>query len=270
MTKDNQTNLAKDIKDLIDQGLNQSSDKASHKQIITFWQIGQRISQELDKSPYHNSIIKDLSQEINFDKSKLSRCLSFFKIYPKIPHSNNNNLKWSHYSILITIKDDNLRHQLQSQIIKESWSKQKLLFAIKQYHQNLNQPNNNQILTRPSKPLYLYQAHIVEIIDGDTILVNLDLGFDVFKQQRIRLANINAAELKTPKGQKAYQFLITKLQNPDCIIIQTNKIDIYGRYIGHIFYDPLSTLSPQEIFIKGIYLNEEMLQKRLAEGYFMR
>ncbi len=85
--------------------LNQINDEASHQQITTYWQIGQRINQELENSqnPYHNSIIKDLSQEIDFDNSKLSRCLNFFKSYSQVP--NENSLNWSHYRVLITIKD---------------------------------------------------------------------------------------------------------------------------------------------------------------------
>ena len=262
--------FANDIKNLIDKGINQANSQANDQQITAFWQIGQRIDQELKNSQntYHNSIIKNLSQEIDFDRSNLSRCLNFFKTYPKIPNnSNNNKLSWSHYRILITIKDNDLRDKFLNQAIKENWSKQKLIFALKQYYKNLNQPNNNQILTRPTSSLYLYKAHIIEIIDGDTILINLDLGFEVFKQQRIRLANINAQELKTKEGQKAYRFLTQKLQNIDYIIIKTNKIDIYGRYIAHIFYDPLGTLKPHEIFHQGIYLNEEILQEGVADGW---
>ena len=266
----NQSNLATDIKNLINQGVTKPNDESNKQLVKTYWQIGQRISQELEQNnpSYHNSVIKDLSQEINFDRSKLSRCLNFFKIYPKIPNNNNNNkLSWSHYSILITIKDNDLRDKFQNQAIKENWSKQKLIFALKQYYKNLNQPNNNQILTRPTSSLYLYKAHIIEIIDGDTILINLDLGFEVFKQQRIRLANIDAQELKTKKGQKAYRFLTQKLQNIDYIIIKTNKIDIYGRYIAHIFIDPLGSLESHEIFNQGIYLNEEILQEGVADGW---
>ena len=120
----NQSNLAKDIQKLIDQGLNQVADEATSQQITTYWQIGQRINQELENSqnPYHNSIIKDLSKEIDFDNSKLSRCLNFFKSYPQVP--NDNSLNWSHYRVLITIKDNDLRQQFQSQIIQENWSKQ--------------------------------------------------------------------------------------------------------------------------------------------------
>jgi|TARA_R100000149_G_scaffold65740_1_gene41272 micrococcal nuclease len=45
---------------------------------------------------------------------------------------------------------------------------------------------------------YIYNAEIVKVVDGDTIDVNLDLGFDVkLHKQRCRLAGINAPESRT-------------------------------------------------------------------------
>jgi hypothetical protein len=46
-------------------------------------------------------------------------------------------------------------------------------------------------------------------------------------------------------------------------MIKTNKIDIYGRYVGHIFYSP-KNLSKSEIFARGCYLNQELVDRDLA------
>ena len=46
--------------------------------------------------------------------------------------------------------------------------------------------------------MYHYKAKLVRVIDGDTIDVDIDLGFDVWlKKQRIRLAGIDAPECRT-------------------------------------------------------------------------
>ena len=46
--------------------------------------------------------------------------------------------------------------------------------------------------------MYEYRASLVKIVDGDTIDVNLDLGFDVvLKKQRVRLYGINTPESRT-------------------------------------------------------------------------
>ncbi len=46
--------------------------------------------------------------------------------------------------------------------------------------------------------MYHYKAVLVRVVDGDTIDVDIDLGFDVWlKKQRIRLAGIDAPESRT-------------------------------------------------------------------------
>ena len=46
--------------------------------------------------------------------------------------------------------------------------------------------------------MYHYKAKLVRVIDGDTIDVDIDLGFDVWlKRQRVRLAGIDAPESRT-------------------------------------------------------------------------
>lgn len=259
--------LVKDLQKLIEIEIDQANKNNDFQQIICYWQIGQKIYEQIIKKnlPFQNSALKNLSQDLNFDRSKLSRCLTFFQTYNTPPE--NNGLNWSHYRELITIKDEELRKKFQKQAIENSWSRQRLNFALKQYQNQLNKNDDGSILTRPKNNMYLYKSYVREIIDGDTIIANIDLGFDTFKDQRIRLANIDAAEIDTKEGQKAYDFLFKKLTNLDFIMIQTNKIDIYGRYIGHIFYDPFSTLAKDEIFTKGVYLNEEMLQAKIVEGY---
>jgi len=48
-------------------------------------------------------------------------------------------------------------------------------------------------------------------------------------------------------------------------MVKTHMIDIYGRFLGHIFYDPTSSMNDDQIFEKGVYLNEEILQKGFGE-----
>ena len=46
--------------------------------------------------------------------------------------------------------------------------------------------------------MYHYKAKLVRVIDGDTIDVDIDLGFDVWlKNQRVRLAGIDSPECRT-------------------------------------------------------------------------
>ena len=45
------------------------------------------------------------------------------------------------------------------------------------------------------------------MVDGDTLILNIDLGFEVIKQQRILLSQIDAAEINTPDDMKAFKYL---------------------------------------------------------------
>ena len=47
--------------------------------------------------------------------------------------------------------------------------------------------------------------------------------------------------------------------------MKTNKIDIYGRYVGHIFYS-LKETDKDKIFSEGNYLNQELLNRGLARA----
>lgn len=87
---------------------------------------------------------------------------------------------------------------------------------------------------------YVYKAFVTRVIDGDTIVVDIDLGLGVWKKdERIRLAGINAPEIR---GESRTQgFITTKILKTYVleknIIIKTTKDDKgkYGRYIAEVY-----------------------------------
>ena len=50
------------------------------------------------------------------------------------------------------------------------------------------------------KELFTYKAYLERVIDGDTLLVNIDLGFSVSIEQLLWLHGLDAPELSTKKG----------------------------------------------------------------------
>jgi hypothetical protein len=216
------SNLLTDLKNLIETKINQTNENAVSQLTLAYWQIGQIISLEsiTNKSGYLNSILKSLSGQLELERSILSRCFSFFKTYKKPP--NNKILSWSHYRELMTIKDETLRSKLEQEASDQNWSRERLVSAIKSAKAN---PNSEPKLKRPTEATYLYEAKIIEVIDGDTLILNLDLGFLVNKEQRVRLAGINCPEMAMDEGQSAFHFLLNKAANIDTLMIQTKKID---------------------------------------------
>lgn len=91
---------------------------------------------------------------------------------------------------------------------------------------------------------YTYNAVVVSIHDGDTLTLDVDLGFGIWhKGMVIRFLGMDAKELKTPEGQEAYGFLKEQLPVGAKVILNSYKdrADKYGgRWLGTIMYGNLS------------------------------
>jgi micrococcal nuclease len=90
--------------------------------------------------------------------------------------------------------------------------------------------------------MYRYEATIRRWVDGDTVDVDIDLGFGlVFSNQRIRLYGIDAPEQRTrdlvekEKGLAATAYVNEQAPVGSKVVIKTYKDDKYGRILGEIF-----------------------------------
>lgn len=96
--------------------------------------------------------------------------------------------------------------------------------------------------------LYHYKAKVLEVIDGDTIEVLIDLGFKSFMKDRLRLARIDAYEtrlgqgrdeLHKAKGLEAKEWLRLYLESHsnDVFITTAKRPGKYGRWIAEVFVE---------------------------------
>lgn len=92
--------------------------------------------------------------------------------------------------------------------------------------------------------MYEYKATVRRWVDGDTVDVDIDLGFGlVYSNQRIRLYGINAFETRTRdleekrRGLDAKSFVEDMAPVGSEIILKTYKGDKYGRMLGEVFVD---------------------------------
>ncbi len=89
--------------------------------------------------------------------------------------------------------------------------------------------------------LYSYKAIVVDVYDGDTITVDIDLGMGIWlKKQKIRLADINTPEIRgkeREEGLKVRDWLRNKILNKE-IILETIKDTKgkYGRWLGKVWF----------------------------------
>ena len=88
--------------------------------------------------------------------------------------------------------------------------------------------------------MYEYRAYVRKVYDGDTVTVDIDLGFDVvLKDQKIRLTRINAPEVRGKQrqdGLKSRDALRGKISNKWVRVkTEKDKKGKYGRWLGEIW-----------------------------------
>jgi len=261
--------LLADIRHLVEEGKKLATRAANHELIQTYWKVGKRISEEglTENAGYGDSILEDLSDELGIDLSTLKRCIYFFQTYNSA--TSSTNLSWSHYKYLLSINNVQERTWYEDTADEQGWNVLQLGKAIKEERYVQHQKSKGKKpaapqLKRPSQSTYLYKAIVERVVDGDTLLLRIDLGFQVFKEQRVRLAEIDTPSLDEPKGKEAHKYVRDQLARIDFVMVKTNKIDIYGRYVGHVFYS-FKEKDKDAIFTKGQYLNQELVEKGLAK-----
>ena len=115
--------------------------------------------------------------------------------------------------------------------------------------------------------MYEYRCKVVHIVDGDTVDVDIDLGFGVWmKKQRIRLYGIDTPESRTRDleekkyGLAAKKFLTGMLDDEAGITLKTHKDaeGKFGRILGELWRN--TDYAEQSI-------NEYMIEKHHAVRY---
>lgn len=85
------------------------------------------------------------------------------------------------------------------------------------------------------QPEYKYRATLNRVIDGDSYVLSVDLGFKIYAALTIRLLHIDVYEHNTQIGQQATKF-VTDLLTGQELIIQTQKDEqTFARYLADIW-----------------------------------
>ena len=114
--------------------------------------------------------------------------------------------------------------------------------------------------------MYEYRVKIVKVVDGDTVDVDIDLGFGVWlKKQRVRLYGIDTPESRTRDlvekrfGNMAKAYLKDRLSGGAVLGTRLDKKGKFGRILGEFFV--LDT-------DQKINVNEELISKHHAVAYY--
>jgi micrococcal nuclease len=118
--------------------------------------------------------------------------------------------------------------------------------------------------------IYIYKAELIRVVDGDTVDLIIDLGFDTQRKERFRLYGVDAPEMNTAEGKEAKAWLIGILGPYGAIYVQTlqhntkAKRDKYGRFLA-VLYDELPTLIPVVRHIHSASINAKIITEGHAK-----
>ncbi|MDH4099942.1 MAG: thermonuclease family protein [Nitrospirota bacterium] len=115
--------------------------------------------------------------------------------------------------------------------------------------------------------MFTYKATLVYVVDGDTVDVNVDLGFQITQTMRLRFNGINTPELRgeeRAEGLKAKAFVEEELGKAKTIGIKTYKIESFGRYVADVFYSS-NEIPMEDVFTTGVCLNRRLVEEGLAQ-----
>jgi len=111
--------------------------------------------------------------------------------------------------------------------------------------------------------MYKYRVEVTRVVDGDTVDVDIDLGFGMcYKKQRVRLMGIDTPESRTRDleekfyGKQSKKFLSSVLKGKVVTLLSHDK-GKFGRIIG-------------ELFVEGddMSVNQLMIRENHAVPYF--
>lgn len=108
---------------------------------------------------------------------------------------------------------------------------------------------------------FIRKAKCINVVDGDTIDVDIDLGFYTTIRQRFRLLRINTPEIygeEKLQGLISKAFTQTKLLNKE-IVFQSTKTDSFKRWLAEVWYIDENG--------NQVNINDELLANNLAEPY---
>ena len=86
--------------------------------------------------------------------------------------------------------------------------------------------------------MFEYNVQLVRLIDGDTLILDVDCGFNITVRERFRLSRVNAPELMTISGMQARTFVGLQLTKATALKISSEKSrqEKFGRWLCELYF----------------------------------
>lgn len=103
--------------------------------------------------------------------------------------------------------------------------------------------------------MFKYNAVVENVVDGDTVDLSIDLGFDIWHKARVRLLGIDTPEKWYEYGKVVKAYVEEQLEFKT-VQISSTKPDKYGRYLVDIYVDGM----------EGTF-NQHLIDNNMAKSY---
>jgi len=262
--------LCRELTKILEEGRKKAVAAVSVILIETYWEMGRRLSEErlsVDRGEV-TQFFERLGADLGVGRTVIHNAWNFYRTYPDgLPDDPAfRRLSWGTHTALLPIVDEEKRTFYLERAIEEGWSRSTLRKAIRadlyRAHKGAGDYETGR-LSSPDRELHNYAGVVERVVDGDTIEVRIDLGFDVWRVETIRLRGVDAAELGTKQGRQAKKFVEQRLASAPFVGLKTYKTDKYARYIADVFYHDKKPSSPKA-FEHGVFLNQELIDEGLA------
>jgi endonuclease YncB( thermonuclease family) len=117
--------------------------------------------------------------------------------------------------------------------------------------------------------LYFYNVEIERVVDGDTFVATIDLGFNLYHKTRIRLIDVDTPETWRPAnarereaGQHSTKY-VSELIFGKKMYCQSQKLDVYGRSLGVLFYEENGVMVNVNELIKQFLIDNNYCKSEL-------
>ena len=113
--------------------------------------------------------------------------------------------------------------------------------------------------------MYEYGGTVKKVIDGDTVLITVDLGFRIYFDMPIRLYGIDTPELHSKdadeklKATNAKVYVEKKIDGKRVTVKTKMEQEKYGRWLADIYYEENKEIR---------WLNSELITQGYAKSYF--
>ncbi len=172
----------------------------NQQKILMCWQVGKIIDEHLeknDRAEYGKKLLTQLSQDVSISDKSLYQMRAFYKAYPTLP-KNENDLSWSHYRSLASVKNDETRKYLEDLSVENHLEANELQKEISKTKPRVVKAAPKKMAQLTCKRGKLFTYKIAALPASEKIFV--DCGFNIFTEIKTSLKAEETVEL-VKKGE---------------------------------------------------------------------